>query len=141
MGLLNYLGGRGSSAFGEGSSRHVESDVVVGGVALEEEKSWEQGLLARTFDFRTGARVRPRLDHAICLDHGGDRLSRHLGRPRGGPPRARFLWRQGDSTAQHSDGLARVVRFSLSRPGTRAHRLRGRHDFNAERGNVENGKV
>ena len=40
MGLLNYLGGRGSSAFGEGSSRHVESDV--GGVALEEEKSWEQ---------------------------------------------------------------------------------------------------
>ena len=43
MGLLNYLGGRGSSAFGEGSSRHVESDVgVVGGVALEEEKSWEQ---------------------------------------------------------------------------------------------------
>ena len=34
MGLLNYLGGRGSSAFGEGSSRHVESDVVVGGVAL-----------------------------------------------------------------------------------------------------------
>ena len=45
MGLLNYLGGRGSSAFGEGSSRHVESDVggvTVGGVALEEEKSWEQ---------------------------------------------------------------------------------------------------
>ena len=43
MGLLNYLGGRGSSAGGEGSSRHVESDVVtVGGVALEEEKSWEQ---------------------------------------------------------------------------------------------------
>ena len=35
MGLLNYLGGRGSSGFGEGSSRHVESDVVtVGGVAL-----------------------------------------------------------------------------------------------------------
>ena len=35
MGLLNYLGGRGSSAGGEGSSRHVESDVVtVGGVAL-----------------------------------------------------------------------------------------------------------
>ena len=28
MGLLNYLGGRGSSAGGEGSSRHVESDVV-----------------------------------------------------------------------------------------------------------------
>ena len=45
MGLLNYLGGRGSSGFGEGSSRHVESDVggvTVGGVALEEEKSWEQ---------------------------------------------------------------------------------------------------
>ena len=43
MGLLNYLGGRGSSGYGEGSSRHVESDVgVVGGVALEEEKSWEQ---------------------------------------------------------------------------------------------------
>ena len=45
MGLLNYLGGRGSSAGGEGSSRHVESDVggvTVGGVALEEEKSWEQ---------------------------------------------------------------------------------------------------
>jgi len=37
MGLLNYLGGRGSSAAGEGSSRHFESDVVtVGGVALEE---------------------------------------------------------------------------------------------------------
>ena len=45
MGLLNYLGGRGSSGYGEGSSRHVESDVggvTVGGVALEEEKSWEQ---------------------------------------------------------------------------------------------------
>ena len=45
MGLLNYLGGRGSSAGEEGSSRHVESDVggvTVGGVALEEEKSWEQ---------------------------------------------------------------------------------------------------
>ena len=45
MGLLNYLGGRGSSGFGEGSSRHVESDVggvTVGGAALEEEKSWEQ---------------------------------------------------------------------------------------------------
>jgi hypothetical protein len=27
MGLLNYLGGRGSSAGGEGSSRHVESVV------------------------------------------------------------------------------------------------------------------
>ena len=45
MGLLNYLGGRGSSSYGEGSSRHVESDVggvTVGGAALEEEKSWEQ---------------------------------------------------------------------------------------------------
>ena len=45
MGLLNYLGGRGSSGYGEGSSRHVESDVggvTVGGVAVEEEKSWEQ---------------------------------------------------------------------------------------------------
>ena len=45
MGLLNYLGGRGSSAGEEGSSRHFESDVggvTVGGVALEEEKSWEQ---------------------------------------------------------------------------------------------------
>ena len=45
MGLLNYLGGRGSSGYGEGSSRHVESDVggvTVGGAALEEEKSWEQ---------------------------------------------------------------------------------------------------
>ena len=45
MGLLNYLGGRGSSAGDEGSSRHFESDVggvTVGGVALEEEKSWEQ---------------------------------------------------------------------------------------------------
>ena len=45
MGLLNYLGGRGSSGYGEGSSRHVESEVggvTVGGVALEEEKSWEQ---------------------------------------------------------------------------------------------------
>ena len=42
MGLLNYLGGRGSSAFGEGSSRHVESDVGGVTVALEEEKSWEQ---------------------------------------------------------------------------------------------------
>ena len=44
MGLLNYLGGRGSSGYGEGS-RHVESDVggvTVGGAALEEEKSWEQ---------------------------------------------------------------------------------------------------
>ncbi len=42
MGLLNYLGGRGSSAGEEGSSRHFESDVggvTVGGVALEEEKS------------------------------------------------------------------------------------------------------
>ena len=45
MGLLNYLGGRGSSGYGEGSSRHVESDVggvTVGGAALAEEKSWEQ---------------------------------------------------------------------------------------------------
>ena len=45
MGLLNYLGGRGSSAGEEGSSRHFESDVggvTVGGAALEEEKSWEQ---------------------------------------------------------------------------------------------------
>jgi len=35
MGLLNYLGGRGSSAGEEGSSRHFESDVggvTVGGV-------------------------------------------------------------------------------------------------------------
>ena len=127
MGLLNYLGGRGSSAFGEGSSRHVESDVVVGGVALEEEKSWEQGLLARTFDFRTGARVRPRLDHAICLDHGRDRLSRYLGRSRGGPPRARFLWRQDDATAQHSDRSVGMVRASLTRPVARVNRLRGRH--------------
>ena len=38
MGLLNYLGGRGSSAGEEGSSRHFESDVggvTVGGVALD----------------------------------------------------------------------------------------------------------
>ena len=35
MGLLNYLGGRGSSAGGEGSSRHVESDVGGMTVALE----------------------------------------------------------------------------------------------------------
>ena len=51
MGLLNYLGGRGSSGYGEGSSRHVESDVggvTVGGVALEEEKSWEHANLAAT---------------------------------------------------------------------------------------------
>jgi hypothetical protein len=40
MGLLNYLGGRGSSAFGEGSSRHVESDVVtVGGVGVDSPKT------------------------------------------------------------------------------------------------------
>ena len=111
MGLLNYLGGRGSSAFGEGLSRHVESDVVtVGGVALQ----------AR-------ARVRPRLDHAIRLDHGRDRFSGYLGRSRGGPPRARFLWRQGDSIAQHSDRLAGMVRTSVSRPVARYHCVRGHH--------------
>ena len=66
MGLLNYLGGRGSSAGGEGSSRHFESDgVTVGGVALED---------------------------------------------------ARELWRQGDSTAQHPDRPAGMVRTSVSAP-------------------------
>ena len=86
MGLLNYLGGRGSSAGGEGSSRHVESDVVtVGGVALE------------------------------------------VGRSRGGPARARELWRQGDATAQHPDRPAGMVRTSVSRSNARDHGLRGRH--------------
>ena len=28
MGLLNYLGGRGSSGYGEGSSRHVRSTLT-----------------------------------------------------------------------------------------------------------------
>ena len=83
MGLLNYLGGRGSSA-GEGSSRHVESDVVtVGGVAL--------------------------------------------GRSRGGPARARELWRQGDSTAQHSDRSVGVVRTRDFGSGIGDHRLRVHH--------------
>jgi hypothetical protein len=47
MGLLNYLGGRGSSA-GEGSSRHVESDVVtVGGVALDRSNAGDHRLRGR----------------------------------------------------------------------------------------------
>jgi len=80
MGLLNYLGGRGSSAFGEGSSRHVESDVggvTVGGVALEEEKSWEQpdpsvdNLPFTSFDeARPSDGSRRRSSAAADRDHG-----------------------------------------------------------------------
>ena len=167
MGLLNYLGGRGSSAGGEGSSRHVESDVVtVGGVALEEEKSWEQpdpsvdnvpftsfdearpsdsrrrssaadrdnvvDALERDFDVTIPVEgrplvIRPRLDPDLCLDYGRDRLSRHLGRSRGGPARADKLWRQDDSTAQHSDRSVGMVRTSVSRSNAGDHCLRGRH--------------
>ena len=67
MGLLNYLGGRGSSAGGEGSSRHVESDVggvTIGGAALRGQIAEPP---AKHID---GAADMGR--HGICRPYSGD---------------------------------------------------------------------
>ena len=119
MGLLNYLGGRGSSGYGEGSSRHVESEVggvTVGGVAVEEEKSWEQpdpsvDNLDTLADPEEGRRVLASCGVKVT------RLRSTL--------TALLVWFVLVS-------LVRALALTVFEVVT---------DFNAERGNVENGKV
>ena len=107
MGLLNYLGGRGSSAGGEGSSRHVESDVVtVGGVALV-----AIGFLDTLADPEEGRRVL-----ASC-GIKETRLRSTL--------TALLVWFVLVS-------LVRTLAITVFEVVT---------DFNAERGNPENGKI
>ena len=74
MGLLNYLGGRGSSAGGEGSSRHVESDVVtVGGGSSWSLPSvlwrWPHSYTSRDLTLKT----EPRKYKSVCFaSHSSD---------------------------------------------------------------------
>ena len=119
MGLLNYLGGRGSSG-AEGSSRHVESDVVtVGGVALEGRDSiltfvWIMvaiGFLDTLADPEEGRRV---------LTSCGVKMTRLRS-----TLTALLVWFVLVS-------LVRTLAITVFEVVT---------DFNAERGNPENGKV
>ena len=105
MGLLNYLGGRGSSAGGEGSSRHVESDV--GGVTV----ALAIGFLDTLADPEEGRRVL-----ASC-GIKETRLRSTL--------TALLVWFVLVS-------LVRTLAITVFEVVT---------DFNAERGNPENGKV
>ena len=146
MGLLNYLGGRGSSGFGEGSSRHVESDVggvTVGGVALEEEKSWEQpdpsvdNVPFTSFDeARASEDSRRRRASAADRDHENvvDALERDFDVtiPVEGRPLVPNSLHQTLLVWFVLVSLVRALALTVFEVVT---------DFNAERGNVENGKV
>ena len=122
MGLLNYLGGRGSSAAGEGSSRHFESDVggvTVGGVALEEEKSWEQpDPSVDNIPFTSFDEARP-------SDSSRRRSSAAAERDHDNVVDALVVWFVLVS-------LVRALAITVFEVIT---------DFNAEAGNPENGKV
>ena len=122
MGLLNYLGGRGSSGYGEGSSRHVESDVggvTVGGVALEEEKSWEQP------DPSVDNLPFTSFDEARPSDSSRRRSSAAAERDHDNVVDALVVWFVLVS-------LVRALAITVFEVIT---------DFNAEAGNPENGKV
>ena len=122
MGLLNYLGGRGSSAGEEGSSRHFESDVggvTVGGVALEEEKSWEQP------DPSVDNVPFTSFDEARASDSSRRRSSAAAERDHDNVVDALVVWFVLVS-------LVRALAITVFEVIT---------DFNAEAGNPENGKV
>ena len=119
MGLLNYLGGRGSSAGGEGSSRHVESDVGGVTVALEEEKSWEQP------DPSVDNVPFTSFDEARPSDSSRRRSSAAAERDHDNVVDALVVWFVLVS-------LVRALAITVFEVIT---------DFNAEAGNPENGKV